>query len=130
MTQLLRGEKEKALYSSCHRALHKTRPTPVTHVLIPSPGGNTTTISDQAPMESAFTQRNLRHFSQADGTPFASSPLAKAFGINGTDSPATRLLHGLNPIDHARVSEATNAILNSLPLGPVPPIDSLMYPGN
>lgn len=128
VTQFLRGGKEKALFSSCHRALHKKRPTPVTHVLLSSPGGHITTISDQIPLEAAFTERDLRHFSQADGTPFASSPLAKAFGQNSTDPSATQLLRGLNPIDHAHVSEATNTILNSLPLGPVPPIDSLMYP--
>ena len=107
ITQLHRRESVKTIYPNCHRALHKSIPSPVTHVIMTSPGGSTQSISDQLPMEAALTARNLRHFSQADGTPFASSPLKSVFGPNGTSSPTARLLRGIHQIDNQSVSEAS-----------------------
>lgn len=72
-------------------------------------------------METALTERNLRHFSQADGTPFASQPLT-----NISDA-ARQLVEGTNPVDASTVSEAPYAIIQNVPLGPVPLIDSHIF---
>lgn len=124
---LLRREHDKDVYRNCHRALHRPIPTPVAHILIPSPRGTLTSVSDQAPMEAALTHRNLRHFSQADGTPFASSPLSRLLGPHGTSPACNQLLRGSFPTDDITASEATRAILRNIPLGPVTPIDPHIY---
>ena len=78
-------------------------------------------------VEAALTQRNLRHFSQADGTPFTVSPLRRTYGPNGVNSPSSRLLHGTVDIKPSAVSEATYTILKNILLKNVPQIDHRMH---
>lgn len=127
VSQLLRRETDKEIYARCHRILNRQVPTPVSHILIQSPGRTQTSVSDQAPMEDALTQRNRRHFSQADGTPFTAPLLIETFGPYGTSANVTQLLSGNNPVDPNSVTEATQTILQHIPLGPVPPIDTHIY---
>ena len=125
--QILRAEQSKATYSACHHALHKPIPKPTTHIIVTSPGGTQKQIADRSPMEKALTERNLKHFSQADSTPFASYPLKQTFGPTGTNNTTRELLAGNLDATHPHLTEATRAILDHLPLPNTPPIDHTMH---
>ena len=125
--QIIRAEQSQATYSACHRALHKPIPKPTTHIIVTSPGGTQKQIADRSPMEKALTERNLKHFSQADSTPFASYPLKQTFGPNGTNDTTRELLAGNLEASHPHLTEATRAILDHLPLPNTPPIDHTMH---
>ena len=127
VAQIQKREEMRIVYQRCHHALHRPTPKPITHILVPSPGGTQHTISDQLPMEAALTARNHRHFSQADGTPFTRSPIKTIFGPNGINSPTKALLNGTIDTDISSLPEATQMILQNIPLGNVTPIDHIIH---
>jgi len=79
-----------------------------------------TTIFDSQRITHLLIDRNKKHFSQATGTPFASSPLLDIVGRNAE--------HGLDCIQEAleqpENSEATKAILINLQSYKLPPINT------
>ena len=123
--QILWCETRKTIFRRLKITLRKPVPRAVTEVIVNTPGGSKTTIIDKHPMEEAFTAHNLRHFSQADGTPFTAHPIISTYGPYGTNSPSRRLLQGHIPPN--LLSEATYTIINNLPLPDVPTIDDTMY---
>ena len=65
-------------------------------------------------IERKILQRNKRHFSQAQGTPFTVSPLSDIFGYDGVTEEANSLLNGKLDISTIETSEAAQSILEAL----------------
>ena len=127
IAQIRRRETIKQIYRRCNSALRRPHHRPLTHVIATSPGGSRHTIIDQSNLEDALNNRNRNHFSQADGTPFTAFPLVTTFGPHGTNAATESLLKGTHSIKRDDISEATQTILQNLPLPNVPQIDSKMY---
>jgi hypothetical protein len=82
------------------------------------------TISDPQEVEQAIIRRNIKHFGQADGTPFTSQALIDIFGRDGDSKATEELLQGKLPkIDH--LPEAVQRILKKISENPcTEPIDT------
>ena len=71
-------------------------------------------FTDPDEINTKIITRNQRHFSQAEGTPFAAPTLRDLFGQFGTNDTSQRLLDGQLDIASLPVSAATKAILYQL----------------
>lgn len=74
----------------------------------------THTVSGKQDLEEAILQRNQRHFSQAEGTPFASDHLRQHFGRLGTNFTCQQILDKQFDTHTLSATEATKSLLNNL----------------
>ena len=82
-------------------------------------------VFDGSEMTALLIQRNIQHFSQADGTPFASTPLTDILGRGATNEASQKILDGdTSHTDALPLTEATHEILRHLKrlAEPFPPI--------
>lgn len=119
--------KDKRLFKSLRQHFHPSNRSGITHVMLPDKDslGNPTDDVDMAvtwrnetnPQEviDKIYQRNLRHFGQAEGSPFTAPPLSVAFGYTGMTYHGTSLVQegSLPPmLDH--ISQHEQDILQQL----------------
>ena len=76
--------------------------------------GDIRTVHDQATINDLLLERNAKHFSQADGTPFTIEPLTALFGRFGTNDNSEKLLDGELDISTITTTEAVKTILRNL----------------
>jgi hypothetical protein len=83
----------------------------ISHILIKTPTQNThtttghiqqtptqyTRIQGKTDLDAALLERNIKHFRQAHGTPFTTSPLIEILGDNGCNEAALAILNGKIP---------------------------------
>ena len=73
-----------------------------------------TPIYNPEEVERFILERNQRHFSQAQGTPFTTEPLLELFGHNGTTAEANQLLNGEIDTSSIETTDAVKLILEAL----------------
>ena len=71
-------------------------------------------IDDPNAMEELLIQRNKKHFSQADGSPFTTSRIIKSLGKYGNSSLSEDIFKGEANIASLSATDATTKILLSL----------------
>jgi hypothetical protein len=72
----------------------------ITHLLVPETvNGNEILhrVFKKTEVDNTLLQRNIKHFSQADGTPFTTSPLLDIIGPDGCSPTAVHILEGRVP---------------------------------
>jgi hypothetical protein len=70
----------------------------ITHILIPNSDMTTfLRVKEKDEIDESLLHRNIEHFSQADGTPFTTSPLLDIAGEEGCSPTALQILEGHIP---------------------------------
>jgi hypothetical protein len=104
MKQNLRRKQDQKLYKTLRAHFHPNDRSGLSHILVPEADTNgvPTTDVDQAITWKTETSpqiildtiqaRNIKHFGQADGTPFSIAPLLNTFSYNGMTSNGTELI--------------------------------------
>jgi hypothetical protein len=70
----------------------------LTHILIPQADSDTfQRVYEKEHIDESLLHRNIEHFSQADGTPFTTSPLIDIVGEDGCSPTALQILEGKIP---------------------------------
>jgi hypothetical protein len=113
-----RAEARKRIFTKLKRIKGKTINSGLDHIITTDIQGNNIPIYDPEKMFSAIIERNIQHFSQADGTPFTIEPLKSLLGPYATSEFAQSILLGEVDILSLPVSEATKAILLHLKKSP------------
>jgi hypothetical protein len=108
------AEAKKRVYEKLKRIKGKILSSGLDHIIIQDANGSQETIFDPDIMYKRLIDRNIKHFSQADGTPFTVEPLKSLLGPYGTSEFAADLLAGNIDIDTLDVNEATRTILEQL----------------
>jgi hypothetical protein len=91
---IIRRESSKKVFARARQILGRNHSPSLAHILLNPPGLPDIAIFDQEEMEQALNDHNIKHFSQADGTPFASEPIRSTFGLTGTNANSMALLNG------------------------------------
>jgi hypothetical protein len=107
-------EKMKNTYRRLKQVMGKTHSGPMDHVLAVLHDGTTIRIDTAEEMNRALVERNIKHFSQADGTPFTREELQTILGRYATSIDSERILRGIYDIDSIDTTDATKCILKSL----------------
>jgi hypothetical protein len=71
----------------------KTKSGPMDHIL-QEQNGTIVRIQDPTEMNKVIIERNIQHFSQADGTPFTIEPMIEVTGLFGTTADCKDILNG------------------------------------
>jgi Reverse transcriptase (RNA-dependent DNA polymerase) len=84
--QLIHREKTRYDFQCIKKALKPKRSTGIKYILIPSENNPNlyNNITDPNTIIQQFLDRNIKHFSQAEKTPFSSEPLAQLFQYERT----------------------------------------------
>ena len=112
--QIQRSEALKATFTRLRSIMKSTKSGALNHVLVEDGNGNMTTVHDQAEINNLLLERNAKHFSQADGTPFTCSPLTELLGRHGTNANCQKILDGTFDTSTIQTTEATKEILRQL----------------
>jgi hypothetical protein len=87
----------------------------LTHILISNKHNNNVEtyqrVFDKEEIDNNLLERNIEHFSQADGTPFTTSPLIDIVGEDGCSQMALQILEGNIP---QRLPKLTTLLLQKL----------------
>ena len=125
LKQILKAEEQKGTFDRLRRLLKKDQRGAHRYIIKQEQDGTERMILDQEEINATLLERNRKHFSQADGTPFTTKPLVDLFGKYGTNEVSRALLDGELEVDSLDVSDATKAILRKLkrlaPAGEVGP---------
>jgi len=73
-----------------------------------------TTTTDPDRIAEAIIERNLRHFSQATGTPFTKHPMIDLFGPDGTNNNSDQLLSSTLDCSTFELTPALRTVLHKL----------------
>jgi hypothetical protein len=94
------------------------QPTEVDPAIAPATTqSNMRRISDPEEVENALIERNIKHFSQAKGTPFTTTEVIEIFGIDGNSEATDDLINGKIPnISH--LPERVQQILRKIAENP------------
>jgi hypothetical protein len=111
---IIQAETLRALFMKLRNVLGQPRSAELKSLLLNQPGSPDIEITDQYEMEEELNSHNIKHFSQADTTPFASAAFKSQYGITGTNAASTRLLEGHVDIDQSELLPATKAVLYAL----------------
>jgi Reverse transcriptase (RNA-dependent DNA polymerase) len=117
LVQLLNREQTRADFSYLRKVFKPSRSKGITTIEVPDPDheGQFIQINEPNSMQEYLYNRNIRHFSQAELTPFTTSPLIDLLQYNGTNEESRRILEGdLDRIQLDELSEATKQILQML----------------
>ena len=122
-----RMKKDKKLYTSLRQHFHPCTRSGISHILLPDTDvdGNPTDDVDKAhtwksetaPKEilDKLMERNVRHFGQAQGSPFTTSPLIAKFGYDGMSYNGIQLSQaGIVPLGLDQISTATKDVLDRI----------------
>ena len=110
---ILRSESNRQLFLRFRRAIKGDSGGAISSLDYPS-GDSWITTRDPQLMTSLLIERNQTHFSQADSSPFATSPLTDFFGPNGTNVQSQQILDGLFPIGAIDTTPSTKSFLRHL----------------
>jgi len=91
------------------KLMNNAQKQPLNHIII----DKTTIIQNLDQMETRINEQNIRHFSQANNTPFASTKAKEIFGTNGTNDQAESVYRG-NKDTLKHFDGAAKTILNRL----------------
>jgi hypothetical protein len=111
INSIMKAESQRNSWSRIRRCMGKGKKSGLTHILIEMEDGTTECITEKEEMENKIIDRNISHFSQADGSPFTVSPLIDLLGRYGTSEEARQLLDGEFPLENEDLTEATKKIL-------------------
>jgi hypothetical protein len=110
-------------YRNINIALGKYNSSSFTTIDVPNPPDNDgiirwSTLSYPQTIEEALIQRNIKHFGQAQYSPFASDPLATELGYEGTNGASMNVLNGKLPSSYLQCDETTQLIIDKLSTRP------------
>jgi hypothetical protein len=111
INSIMKAESQRNSWSRIRRCMGKGKKSGLTHILIEMEDGTTECITEKEEIENKIIDRNISHFSQADGSPFTISPLIDILGRYGTSDEAKQLLDGELPLENEDLTEATKKIL-------------------
>jgi exonuclease III len=109
-----KAEESRTVYARLRRLMGKDKKGGLSHVLVEKDDGRVECVHDLREINALLLERNRKHFSQADGTPFTTAPLVDLFGRYGTNRMSEALLEGGIDVDKLDVDEATRKILKEL----------------
>ena len=110
---ILRSESNRLIFHRFRRAIKGDSGGAISSLDYPS-GDNWLSTRDPSLMTELLIARNQKHFSQADSSPFATTPLTEYFGPNGTNEQSRQVLEGLFPIGAIETTPSTKSFLRRL----------------
>jgi hypothetical protein len=117
LVQLINREQTRADFSYLRKIFKPNKSKGITTIEVPDPDheGQYIQISEVGQMQEYLFTRNINHFSQAELTPFTTSPLLDLFDYNGTNEESRKILEGnLENVQLEDLSDATKQILKML----------------
>ena len=93
------SEGTKRAFQTLKRYLKPNSTGSLTEIEVPGPNGTTEIITDPDSINDHIIKRDLRHYSQAEGTPFTRSPLKEFLGTSANTDQCEDFLNGADPPD-------------------------------
>lgn len=112
--RIARAEEMKATFARLRRILKGEHRGALSYIQVDDGNGNISNIQDQHEINDLLIERNLKHFSQADGTPFTSTPLTTLLGRYGTNRNCAQILDGKLDVDKIELTDAVKTLLRAI----------------
>ena len=107
-------EYKRRVFRKLRGVMGKLKSSGLDHILRETVNGTTERIGKKEDMFKAIIERNIQHFSQADGTPFTIDPLKSLIGPTATSDFCDEIIKGRIDLSEMDIQDASKAILSHL----------------